>query len=68
MHEILMHPITKAAIAGVVAAAGVDIAAFRSWKTWHDIATYDWAIASFRWVQGAALGALTGLGYGALIG
>lgn len=73
MHQFLIaHPqVTKAmagAFSGVAAAASVDFAAFRTWKTWQDGISYDWGIATFRWFQGAILGAATGLGIGAITG
>lgn len=64
MKELLQHPVTRGAIAGAVAAAAVDIQAFRNWKTIHDWLEYDWGIAAWRWFQGAALGALTAFGIG----
>ena len=60
--EILQHPIVRGAIAGVLAAGLVDYGAFRSWKSFDDAAAYDWATASWRWLQGAIVGALTGIG------
>ena len=60
------HPITRGAVSGLVAAAAVDLAAFRSWKRVQDVLAYDWQIAIFRWVQGAVLGAVAAVGLGAL--
>jgi len=54
----------RGAISGVVTAAIVDVGAFRGWKSWDDALTYQWGIATFRWFQGAVIGALTGLGLG----
>ncbi len=51
-------------VSGIVTAAIVDIGAFRGWKSWDDALTYSWGLASFRWFQGAVIGALTGLGLG----
>lgn len=67
---IFHHPLVQGAIRGAVTGAGaaavVDFNNFRSWKSWHDAATYDWGVATFRWFQGAfagaVLGALTVLG------
>jgi hypothetical protein len=56
------------ALSGLLSAAGADFLAFRSWKSFHDMATYDWGVAAFRWLQGAIVGALTGAGYGGLVG
>jgi hypothetical protein len=65
MTDLLAHPVVRGALAGLLAAAAVDLGAFRAWKTWQEAATYHWGTASFRWVQGACIGALTGLGFGA---
>jgi hypothetical protein len=59
---LLRHPVAKGAIAGALTAAWVDYGAFRKWQSWKDVADYDWAVASWRWFQGAFVGALTGLG------
>jgi hypothetical protein len=63
---LLAHPTTRKVLigagTGAISALAVDYHAFRSWKTWHDVATYEWGIASFRTVQGAGVGALTGFG------
>lgn len=66
--EWLSNPIVQGAIAGAIAAASVDLSAFRAWKRWHDILTYDWRVATFRWFQGAVLGAFAAAGFGALLG
>lgn len=60
----LQMPIVRGAITGALAAAGADYMAFRSWKSWHDIVTYSWSTALFRWIQGAVTGALASLGLG----
>ena len=62
----LHHPIVKGALSGALAAASVDLAAFRAWKNVHDALTYQWSTAAFRWFQGAVLGALASAGLGAL--
>ena len=62
--EWLQHPIVKGAIAGMVTAAAVDFAAFRSWKSWQDALTYSWSLAAWRWFQGAVIGAVTAAGIG----
>ncbi len=59
-------PYFHGALVGAIAAAVVDIQAFRTWKTWHDAETYSWSTASFRWLQGAALGVITAVGIGGL--
>ena len=56
---IYQSPITHGAITGAVVAAGVDLQAFRSWKTFNDIHTYNWGVAAFRWMQGAVVGAIS---------
>jgi hypothetical protein len=66
VQEFLRQPLVQSAIAGLVSAAAVDIAAFRSWQSWNDAAQYSWTTASFRWFQGALLGVLTGIGLGAI--
>lgn len=66
LNEVLNNSIVKGALSGVVAAALVDIAAFRQWKNFHDAATYGWGTAAFRWFQGAVSGALTAAGIGAI--
>lgn len=53
------------ALAGLLSAAAVDYAAFRSWDDWQDFTSYRWGLASFRWTQGAIIGALTALGVSA---
>jgi hypothetical protein len=68
---LLLHPsvtaIAVGALSGAVGAARADRAAFQSWKSWHDAFAYDWAIASFRWFQGAVLGALAASPIGYLL-
>lgn len=58
---VLTHPVMRGAVRGVVIAGGMDVAAFRSWKRWDDAAAYDWDVATWRWFQGAVLGALEAL-------
>lgn len=64
--DFLHNHIVQGAISGVTAAAVVDFAAFRNWKSFHDAATYDWGTAAWRWFQGAVVGAATAAGFGAL--
>lgn len=54
--------ILMGAAAGVLTAALVDFNAFRTWKKWSDVSTYQWGTATFRWLQGAVIGALTATG------
>lgn len=62
--DFLHNPIVQGAINGVVAAAVVDFAAFRSWKSFQDAASYSWSTAAFRWFQGAVVGAISAAGLG----
>jgi hypothetical protein len=66
MQEWIANPLVQGTITGLVSAAMVDYAAFRSWKSWHDAAVYGWGTAAFRWFQGAVGGLLTALGLGAI--
>lgn len=61
--EILHHPITAGAVSGIVTAAAVDLHAFRSWKSFHEAAAYDWQLAAWRWFQGGVTGAIGAAGY-----
>lgn len=60
---LLHSSYTHAAVIGIVTAAGVDLQAFRAWKTFHDFATYSWDTALFRWAQGGVLGLVAALGF-----
>lgn len=64
MHQLLANPYIAGAISGAVAGALADISAFRSWKSFHEAATYDWATAAWRWFQGAAGGVIAAAGIG----
>lgn len=65
--QSLSHsPIVHGAITGALASAVVDFQAFKTWTTFHDFVTFNWATAAFRWLQGAVLGAVAGVGLGAL--
>lgn len=66
--SILHQPVVQAVLTGALAAGAVDFAAFRSWKTWHDVETYQWKVASFRWFQGAIVGLVTSGVLNAVIG
>jgi hypothetical protein len=46
----------------------VDFQAFRSWKSFQDVASYSWGTALFRWVQGAIVGFVTAAGLGLAVG
>ena len=65
--SVLHSTFVQGAVTGVLAAAAVDFAAFRSWKSFHDAATYQWTTALFRWFQGAVVGGVAALGYGAIL-
>jgi len=66
--SVILHSAAfKGALAGLISAAGVDLHAFSGMKSADEFLRYSWTLAAFRWVQGAALGALTGLGYGAIL-
>lgn len=67
LSTILHSAAAHGALSGLVSAALVDFAAFRSWSSFHDAATYQWGTALWRWLQGAVVGAVTGAGYGALV-
>lgn len=60
-------PIVQGALAGALSAANVDFQAFRAWKSFYDAETYSWGTATFRWFQGAVLGALTAAGIAGLL-
>jgi hypothetical protein len=63
---ILNSHLTQGAISGALAAASVDINAFRQWKSFDDAAAYDWKKAAFRWMQGAIVGFLAAAGLGGI--
>lgn len=65
-HAIISSPLVAGALSGLLSAAAVDYAAFRTWDDWHDLTSYSWGLATFRWVQGAIIGAIAALGVGAL--
>jgi len=50
------------ALSGLLAAAVVDIGAFRAWKNVNEAMAYDWKTAAWRWFQGAVSGALMAAG------
>jgi hypothetical protein len=68
LHSTRGHQAIAGALAGLVTAVEQDIDHFRAWKTWSDVAVYDWRTASFRWCKGLVIGALSGLGLGAAFG
>jgi hypothetical protein len=66
-HQALHTTVGQGVVAGVLAAAAVDYHAFKAWQSWHEFATYSWGTASFRWMKGAVVGAVTALGIAALL-
>lgn len=50
------------AFTGALGAARADYQAYISWDRWQDFQSYDWRLASFRWVHGAIVGAVGGVG------
>ena len=47
-------------ITGVGTAAHIDYQAFVTQKSWDDLIRYRWGLATFRWFQGAVIGAVSG--------
>lgn len=66
METLLANPLLNGAVTGLLAAASVDFAAFRAWKSFDDAKTYDWSVALFRWVQGAIVGVVAAAGLGVI--
>ena len=64
--SLLANKYVAGALSGLLAAAVVDIAAFRSWKSVDDAKAFDWKVAGFRWLQGAISGVLIAAGLGSL--
>lgn len=58
----VITPLLHGALHGAGGAMLVDYAAFRTFKRWNDLASYDWGVATLRWVQGALGGALVAAG------
>jgi hypothetical protein len=61
MNKLQIYGIALGAANGALVAARIDFLAFKAWKDWSDILAYDWRIATFRWFQGAVIGAAAGL-------
>ena len=61
---IWSSPLMAGALSGLLAAALVDFAAFRSWKSFDSFRTYEWSTATWRWFQGAVTGLVTAAGIG----
>lgn len=69
MVAVILHSAAfKGAVAGFASAFSVDLHAFTKFNGWKDFGSYDFGVATFRWFTGIVTGALTGAGYGALIG
>jgi uncharacterized membrane protein len=68
MSEFVHSPIVVAALAGFISAASVDFTAFKKWQSWQEGLQYNWSLATWRWVQGVIIGAVTGAGFGVVIG
>jgi methyl coenzyme M reductase beta subunit len=62
MQALITNKYVAGAIAGLVAAAIIDIQAFRAWQSVQDAIAYDWRLAAWRWLQGAVSGALMAAG------
>lgn len=58
-----LKAILAGAVSGLLSAAAVDFAAFRSWKSASEALRYDWGVALWRWFQGALLGAMASAGF-----
>ena len=67
LHQAMHTPAGRGALTGLLSAAAVDYAAFRSWDDWQDFTSYSWGLASWRWLQGAVVGAVGALGLEALL-
>lgn len=61
---VLKNPVVHGVLVGAMGAATADFHAFLQWKKLDDAKTYDWGTALLRWLQGAAVGAVTAAGYG----
>jgi hypothetical protein len=66
LQAFIAYPAVRGALSGLLSAALVDFAAFRSWKNFHDAYAYDWPTAAWRWLQGAVVGAVTSSGLSAI--
>lgn len=60
--EWLQHPVVKGALGGAIAAAAIDIDAFRKWQSFQEAKSYNWSRAAWRWFQGAIIGAMAAAG------
>lgn len=67
MHDFLANPLVRGALSGALAAAVVDLHAFREWKTFYEFTNYNWGVAAFRWFQGGVMGAFAAAGLGSLL-
>lgn len=61
---VVHGPILQGMISGALGAAIADL---RAWQSWED-ARFQIMTASWRWLQGAILGAVGAAGYSAVVG
>lgn len=66
LQALLANQYVAGALTGLLAAAVVDVAAFRSWKSVNEALAYEWPIAFWRWGQGAVSGLIAAAGIGAV--
>ena len=57
-----VNKLALGALNGFGAAVLIDYAELRKWKSWDDLAAYEWKVASWRWVQGALGGLIAAAG------
>ena len=67
IHAFLKTPLGVGILGGILTAARVDYAAFKAWHSWADLRSYSWSVASWRWTQGAIIGAATAAGLAAVL-
>lgn len=53
---------------GAIGAARADFHAYTTMRTPDEFRAYNWRVARFRWMQGAILGFVSGLGLGPVAG
>lgn len=66
---LAQHPIVYAMVVGALGAAAADYDSFKKWKSVKEAVAYDWGTASWRWFQGAVVGAVAavaGMGIGGM--
>lgn len=67
LHDFLQTGLGQAVYTGWGLAAVADFAMFKQFKAWHDIATYQWSVATFRWFQGIVLAVAGYYGVGGIL-